>query len=141
MSYFDQNSTCFAAFFSKNTIQTQENVFPNFFPKVATELELLGPKIALWYFSNLNILHFYKKKLKEGDFLANCSKHCQLKYKKIVFLKKMTKNGRIFHMNIVSFRKQYLKLHKIRTGEDFPIIFFWKTKKSALSRNLYLRRF
>ena len=26
---------------------------------------------ALWYFSNLNILHFLKKKLKENDFLAN----------------------------------------------------------------------
>ena len=34
------------AFFKKPK-QTQENVFPNFFSKEATESKLLGPKIAL----------------------------------------------------------------------------------------------
>ena len=42
-------------------------VFPNFFSKVATASELLGPKIALRYFLNLNILNL-KKKIKETGF-------------------------------------------------------------------------
>ena len=33
--------------FLKIPLQTQENVFPNFFSKVATESELVGPTIAL----------------------------------------------------------------------------------------------
>ena len=33
--------------FLKNLTQTQENIFQNFFFKVATELELISPKISL----------------------------------------------------------------------------------------------
>ena len=58
-------------FFFEKPIQTQENVFPNFFSKVARESELLGSKIALWCSSNVNILQFKKKKSNEGNFLAN----------------------------------------------------------------------
>ena len=58
------------AFFFKKTYKTQKNIFPNFFSKIATELGLLGPKIALWKFSNLQILYF-NKKVKEEDFLAH----------------------------------------------------------------------
>ena len=51
----------------------QENVLPNFFSGVATESGLLGPKIALWYFSNLKILHSSSFNVKEEDFLADLS--------------------------------------------------------------------
>ena len=69
LSCFDQNSTFLAGFFKKTHINPGK-YFPNFFFKVATESELLGPKIALGYFSNLNILHFFKKEIKETGFSA-----------------------------------------------------------------------
>ena len=61
----------------KKPIQTQENVRPNFFSKAATELGLLGPKIALRYILTLKILHFWKKRLK-GIFSQTVKLHFAL---------------------------------------------------------------
>ena len=60
----------------------------NFSSKVATESKLLGLKISLWYFLNLNILQFKKKKntgrvfsgrLVKFKFVLNIAKNSYLK--------------------------------------------------------------
>ena len=62
------NMWCFARFaaicvilkkkFKKKTYKTQENKFPIFFFKIATESGMpFFPKIAFWHISNLKILY------------------------------------------------------------------------------------
>ena len=46
LSYFDQKST-FSGWLFFKTYKTQQNIFPNFFSKIATESELIGPQITL----------------------------------------------------------------------------------------------
>ena len=75
---FDQQST-FPGWLWKKTYKTQENIFPNFFSRIATESGLLGPKIALWYFSNSQILHVKKETVFSGQtgWTSFCSKYSQ----------------------------------------------------------------
>ena len=60
-----------------------------FLNKLATESELVGPKIALWYFSSINILHW--KKIKGSGFSGRLFefhfvlKNCQ-KFKNVNFM-------------------------------------------------------
>ena len=63
----------------KKTYKTRENIIPNFFSRIATESGLLGPKIALWYFSHSQILHVKKETVFSGQtgWTSFCSKYSQ----------------------------------------------------------------